>query len=124
MKKIVEFLNLFIEKTSLKDTRTSLEEIIRSLKGHYLYEGIKRAGWVVGSLELIGSPAGLVRAFGAGLSDLVLLPVAGARRGPGGFISGAAGGAHSLASHVGAAMVKPRFENLFLPHLLNRQVFF
>ena len=69
----------------------------------------------MGSLELIGSPAGLVRAFGAGLSDLVLLPVAGARRGPGGFISGAAGGAHSLASHVGAAMVKFRFENMFLP---------
>ena len=94
-----------LAKFELNGTRTCLGEIMRSLKMHYIYEGIKRAGWVVGSLELIGSPAGLVRAIGAGLSDLVFLPVAGARRGPGGFISGAAGGAHSLAAHVGAAML-------------------
>ena len=94
-----------LAKFELNGARTCLAEIMRSLKGHYIYEGMKRAGWVVGSLELIGSPAGLVRAIGAGLSDFVFLPVAGARRGPGGFISGAAGGAHSLAAHVGAAML-------------------
>jgi hypothetical protein len=82
-----------------------LAEIVKKLKEHYIYEGVKGAGWVVGSLELIGSPAVLVRAIGVGLSDMVLLPVSGARRGPGGFIAGAAGGAQSLTLHIGAAMI-------------------
>ena len=47
-----------------------------------------RAGWVIGSLELLGSPTGLVRALGQGISDFVQMPYQGLNAGPRDFFQG------------------------------------
>ena len=57
-------------------------------------------GWVVGSLELIGNPTGLVRSLAVGVSDLVLLPYQGLVRGPGAFVSGISQGMTSFLRNV------------------------
>nr|CAI5821779.1 unnamed protein product [Callosobruchus analis] len=48
-----------------------------ALTMHYLSGAIFGAGWVVSSLELLGSPGGLARAMGTGLRDFVSLPCRG-----------------------------------------------
>lgn len=61
-----------------------------------------RAGWVVGSLDLIGSPAGFTRTVGGGLKDFVALPYRGLLNGPWAFIGGVTNGSTSLVKHVSA----------------------
>lgn len=53
---------------------------------HYLSSAIFGAGWVVGSLEILGSPSGLARSFSSGIKDFVSLPAQGMIRGPWGFL--------------------------------------
>lgn len=55
---------------------------------HYLSGAIFGAGWVVSSLELLGSPGGLARAMGTGLRDFVSLPYRGFVQGPMAFLKG------------------------------------
>ena len=59
-------------------------------------------GWVVGSLEMLGSPSGFVRSVGTGVSDLFRIPYQGLTRGPGAFIGGVTHGMASLVKHVSA----------------------
>jgi hypothetical protein len=58
------------------------------------------AGWVVGSLEILGSPASLVRSIGNGISDFFRLPYEGLTRGPGAFVSGVSRGTTSFVKHI------------------------
>jgi vacuolar protein sorting-associated protein 13B len=67
---------------------------------HYLSSAIFGAGWVVGSLEILGSPSGLARSFTSGFKDFVSLPVQGIFKGPWGFVVGLTQGSVSLVSHV------------------------
>ena len=60
----------------------------------------------MGSLDLLGSPTGLVRSVGSGVSDLFKLPYYGLARGPGAFLSGVTKGMSSLVSHVTAGEMK------------------
>ncbi|KAJ8868198.1 hypothetical protein PR048_032007 [Dryococelus australis] len=73
-----------------------------ALTMHYMYGAIFGAGWVVGSLELIGSPGGLARTVGTGLRDFVYLPYQGIFQGPWGFLVGVTHGSASLMKHVTA----------------------
>ncbi|XP_063236346.1 intermembrane lipid transfer protein VPS13B [Bacillus rossius redtenbacheri] len=73
-----------------------------ALTTHYVYGAIFGAGWVVGSLELIGSPGGLARTVGSGLRDFVYLPYRGMLQGPRGFLAGVTHGSASLVKHVTA----------------------
>lgn len=57
-------------------------------------------GWVVGSLELIGNPTGLVRSLGVGVADLFRLPLHGLTQGPGAFVGGITNGLGSLVKNV------------------------
>ena len=57
---------------------------------------------VVGSMDLLGSPTGLVRSVSTGLSDLVRLPYQGLTRSPAAFVSGVFGGVSSLMRNVTA----------------------
>ena len=57
-------------------------------------------GWVVGSLEILGSPTGLVRSIGNGVADLFRLPYEGFMQGPGAFVGGVTRGMGSLLKHV------------------------
>ena len=58
------------------------------------------SGWVVGSLDILGSPTGLVRNIGTGVADLFRMPYAGLTRGPGAFVSGVTHGMGSLVKHI------------------------
>lgn len=57
-------------------------------------------GWVVGSLEILGSPASLVRSIGNGIADFFRLPYEGLTRGPGAFVSGVSRGTTSFVKHI------------------------
>jgi vacuolar protein sorting-associated protein 13B len=67
---------------------------------HYMSSVMFKIGWVVGSLELLGNPAGLIRNFSQGLADFFFLPYDGLTRGPGAFVSGMSQGVSSFVRHV------------------------
>uniref|UniRef100_A0AAZ3SCT8 Vacuolar protein sorting 13 homolog B n=1 Tax=Oncorhynchus tshawytscha TaxID=74940 RepID=A0AAZ3SCT8_ONCTS len=74
---------------------TTARQLIHALTMHYA------AGrWVVGSLDLLGSPASLVRSIGNGVSDFFRLPYEGLTRGPGAFVSGVSRGTTSFVKHI------------------------
>lgn len=83
-----------------------VETLFAQLAAHYLSQALMRAGLVLGGLELIGNPAGLVASFAAGVWDLVHFADAeeagesskGIRRV--GIIRGLAGGLASLVKHT------------------------
>ena len=62
------------ERKNLMTTHYCLGQ---SLARHYISGALFRAGWVVGSLDLIGSPAGFTRTVGVGVKDFVALPYEG-----------------------------------------------
>lgn len=74
--------------------------VINEIAKYYSFDAI--TGWVVGSLEILGSPGGLAQALGSGLRDFVSLPFQGLLQGPWGFIVGITHGSASLMKHVTA----------------------
>ena len=68
--------------------RTTSFALGQSIARHYISGTLFRAGWVVGSLEMIGSPAGLTRAVSTGMRDFVALPYNGILNGPWAFLRG------------------------------------
>ncbi|XP_037309384.2 intermembrane lipid transfer protein VPS13B-like isoform X2 [Pungitius pungitius] len=79
---------------------TTARQLVHSLAMHYAAGALFRAGWVVGSLEILGSPASLVRSIGNGVSDFFRLPYEGLTRGPGAFVSGVSRGTSSFVKHI------------------------
>ncbi|XP_066547149.1 intermembrane lipid transfer protein VPS13B isoform X2 [Amia ocellicauda] len=79
---------------------TTGRQLIHALAMHYAAGALFRAGWVVGSLELLGSPASLVRSIGNGIADFFRLPYEGLTRGPGAFVSGVSRGTTSFVKHI------------------------
>jgi vacuolar protein sorting-associated protein 13B len=75
------------------------------LSHHYLSGALFKAGWVVGSLDMIGSPATFTRNVSEGLKDFIALPFEGIFNGPWGFILGLSQGSSSLVKHVSAGTV-------------------
>ncbi|XP_004697754.1 vacuolar protein sorting-associated protein 13B [Echinops telfairi] len=79
---------------------TTGRQLIHALAMHYAAGALFRAGWVVGSLEILGSPASLVRSIGNGIADFFRLPYEGLTRGPGAFVSGVSRGTTSFVKHI------------------------
>ncbi|XP_008146729.2 intermembrane lipid transfer protein VPS13B isoform X2 [Eptesicus fuscus] len=79
---------------------TTARQLIHALAMHYASGALFRAGWVVGSLEILGSPASLVRSVGNGVADFFRLPYEGLTRGPGAFVSGVSRGTTSFVKHI------------------------
>lgn len=71
-----------------------------SMGMHYLSSAIFGAGWVVGSLEILGSPSGLARSFTSGIKDFVSMPAQGLLKSPWGFLVGLTHGSASLVRNV------------------------
>ncbi|XP_067008128.2 intermembrane lipid transfer protein VPS13B [Anabrus simplex] len=69
---------------------------------HYLSGAIFGMGWVVGSLEILGSPGGFARTLGTGLRDFVYMPYQGILQGPWAFLVGVSHGSASLMKHITA----------------------
>ena len=78
------------------------QHVLMSLVMHYATAALFRAGIVVGSLEIIGNPTGLVRSVSTGVSDLVRLPANGMRGGPRAFMSGLSEGVSSFVKNTSA----------------------
>ncbi|XP_046401566.1 vacuolar protein sorting-associated protein 13B [Ischnura elegans] len=84
---------------------TSSYELGRALTVHYRSGVLLCAGWVLGSLELLGSPGGLACTVGRGIRDFLHLPLAGILQGPWGFVLGVLHGSASLMKHITAGTV-------------------
>ncbi|KAF5303499.1 hypothetical protein FQA39_LY09962 [Lamprigera yunnana] len=89
-----------------KNFLTSSCRLGNALAMHYITGAIFGAGWMVGSLELLGTPGGLARAMGTGLRDFVNLPFQGFLEGPWGFIQGITYGSASLMRHITAGTLQ------------------
>lgn len=74
--------------------------LVQKLTYHYVTAAVFKAGWVLGSLELLGNPAGLVRSLSQGVADFFYLPYDGLTRGPSAFVSGMSRGMSSFVRHV------------------------
>ncbi|XP_062322182.1 intermembrane lipid transfer protein VPS13B [Osmerus eperlanus] len=79
---------------------TTPRQLVHALAMHYAAGALFRAGWVVGSLEILGSPASLVRSIGNGVADFFRLPYEGLTRGPGAFVTGVSRGTTSFVKHI------------------------
>uniref|UniRef100_A0A2K5RNX2 Vacuolar protein sorting 13 homolog B n=1 Tax=Cebus imitator TaxID=2715852 RepID=A0A2K5RNX2_CEBIM len=79
---------------------TTARQLVHALAMHYAAGALFRAGWVVGSLEILGSPVSLVRSIGNGVADFFRLPYEGLTRGPGAFVSGVSRGTTSFVKHI------------------------
>ncbi|KAJ8322323.1 hypothetical protein KUTeg_000794 [Tegillarca granosa] len=84
---------------------STTHQLIQVLVMHYASGALFRAGIVVGSLEILGNPTGLVRSIGTGVADLVKLPYAGLTRGPGAFVKGVSGGMSSCIKNISSGMI-------------------
>ncbi|XP_030558700.1 vacuolar protein sorting-associated protein 13B isoform X2 [Drosophila novamexicana] len=105
-------LYIALDHSPLSFSRYEREQILtvplrfgQSLGLHYLSGAIFGAGWVVGSLEILGSPSGLARSFTTGMRDFISMPVQGLFRGPWGFLVGITQGSASLLRNVTAGTV-------------------
>ena len=99
------FLSVDDSPLSLGDFRLSpvflpTSALVQKLTYHYVTAAVFKAGWVLGSLELLGNPAGLVRSLSQGVADFFYLPYDGLTRGPGAFVSGMSRGMSSFVRHV------------------------
>ena len=76
-------------------------------------------GWAIGSLDLIGNPAGFLRSARTGLYDTMYLPYEGLTRGPSAFVSGVASGMSSLVRHLSAGKNYYLFNHSLKKHKYN-----
>ena len=97
---------LSFDEYSLNDVFSNWPELLRVLAAHYTAALIMRAGWVVGSIELIGSPSTLIRSVGTGLQDLVTLPYEGLTRSPSLFIWGISKGTAAFVRQVSSGTLR------------------
>ena len=77
------------------------QHLLEVLGSRYASEAMYKAGWAVGSLGILGNPAGLARAFAAGFHDLLAKPMEGlALKSPAAFLSGINQGTSSFVKHI------------------------
>ncbi|XP_063419366.1 intermembrane lipid transfer protein VPS13B-like [Mytilus trossulus] len=92
-------------KFEKKNVNSTAHQLTRVLAMHYASGALFRAGIVVGSLEILGNPTGLVRSIGSGVADLVRLPYGGLTQGPGAFVSGVSSGMSSFVRNISSGML-------------------
>ncbi|CAG0895556.1 unnamed protein product [Cyprideis torosa] len=83
-----------------KNVMTLTHVLGQEVAKHYLYGALLRAGSVVGSLDLLGSPSVLAREVRQGVSDLLNHPYQGLWRGPWAFLLGLSHGTSSFVQHL------------------------
>ena len=81
-------------------------EVSHTLAAHYATMIVMHVGWLLGSLELIGSPAAFILSVGRGLRDLVTLPYQGLTRSPTLFILGIGHGTAAFFHHFSSGALK------------------
>ena len=93
---------LYFGRFSMTSLFTDPSFLAQLLAAHYAYSALLKIGWVVGSLDIIGSPTSLIRSIGQGISDFFLLPYDGLTRGPTAFVTGITSGMTSFVTHISA----------------------
>lgn len=84
----------------------SSPQMVKLFTSHYLTSLLFRLGWVVGSLDLIGSPTAFIHTVSSGVYDFLRLPYRGLRdSGPTGFIQGFSHGTLSLIKNLSAGTI-------------------
>ena len=78
----------------------SMKRLGEDLMLHYGSGLFVKAGFALGSLDIIGNPMRFVSEFRTGLKDLVTMPYDGLTRGPTSFITGITGGGLSCVKHI------------------------
>lgn len=91
---------LNFERLQMKSLFAQSDVFQDTLLNHYAGGMLSKAGWLIGSLELLGSPASLLMNTGAAFRDLVLFPYEGLTRGPRSFVTGLGRGAASCVRHL------------------------
>lgn len=81
-------------------------ELSQALATHYSLSLLSQAGWIIGSLDLIGNPVLLLNKVRSGLHDLIALPYEGLTRGPGFFVLGLGQGMTSLLSSISGGVLQ------------------
>lgn len=81
-------------------------EMSQATAAHYTAEALWKVGWVMGSLEIFGSPVTLVRSFGRGLRDFFSIPYEGITRSPTLFIWGLGQGSTSLVRNIASGTIR------------------
>ena len=92
---------LTLSKIAVKNALFRPDVILRGLAAHGMAEALLNAPGMLGSLQLLFNPTGLVRSVRQGMSDLVNLPLAALQAGsPADFIAGLGYGTTSLLKHI------------------------
>jgi len=89
-----------------RDIDTTFHEMVQELTRHYFAEAVYGAGWVLGSVDLLGNPASTLRSYAKGISDFVVLPYQGIINGPSAFLGGITRGVASLLKHFSAGTLR------------------
>ena len=80
----------------LDNIHSNWSEVSQVIAARYISTTFMHIGWLLGSLELIGSPGTFIQSIGRGLRDLVSLPYEGITRSPSLFIVGIGRGTASF----------------------------
>lgn len=84
----------------LENIYSNWTEVSQTIASRYMMSTIAHIGWLLGSLELIGSPGTFIQNVGRGLRDLVTLPYQGLTRSPTWFLLGIGQGTMSFMQHL------------------------
>lgn len=87
-------------------TIMSSPQLVKILTSHYLTSLLFKAGWLLGSLDLIGSPTAFVQQVSNGVYDFLQMPYRGLRsNGASGLMSGLSNGSLSLIRNLSAGSI-------------------
>ena len=89
-----------------RNVDTTFHEIVQELTRHYFAEAVYGAGWVLGSVDLLGNPASTFRSYVKGISDFIVMPYKGMKIGPTAFFGGFTRGVASLLRHFSAGTLR------------------
>lgn len=82
------------------------KHFLKSFTNHYLTSLIFRVGWMLGSLDLIGSPTVFIQQVSNGLYDFLSMPYTGLRAsGANGLLSGLSNGSLSLLRNLSSGTI-------------------
>lgn len=90
----------------LENVYSNWMEVSQTIASRYIMSTIAHIGWLLGSLELIGSPGTFIQNVGRGLRDLVTLPYQGLTRSPGWFLLGIGRGTKSFVHHLSSGALR------------------
>ncbi len=84
----------------------SSPQLTKLVTSHYLTALIFRAGWLLGSLDLIGTPTVFIQQVSNGVYDFLQMPYRGLREyGPSGFLQGFSNGSLSLIRNLSSGTI-------------------